>query len=78
MTEWFNVSGLVLNIVGTGLLLRFGLPPDVSPNGNVYLVAEQPDQAEVRKGARYKRYGRAGMVLLLVGFILQLLGAVLH
>jgi hypothetical protein len=77
-SEFLNVAGLAVNAIGTLLLLKFGLPPNVSPDGSVAYIAEQPDTAEVKKGLAYKRWGRVGMWFLFAGFVLQLLGAVLH
>ena len=72
MANWINALGLTLDIAGVILLFRFGLPPAVDRSGAVHLIAEEADEAEVAKGRRYDFWGRVGLVLILVGFLLQL------
>ena len=68
--------GLLLDIVGIGLLWKFGLPPDVRRGGVGYLMLEESDPEEAAKAEKYDRYGRLGLGLLVLGFMLQFVGSV--
>jgi hypothetical protein len=65
--------GLALSFTGTMILFFFGLPPRVRESGARYLLLEGEDQAEIKKGRRYRNISRLGLVLLALGFLLQLL-----
>jgi len=49
-----------------------GLPERLSGAGHLYFVGKA-DEAEIAKAKRYSRLGNAGMLLLLTGFMLQLI-----
>ena len=66
-----NTFGLVFDILGAILLFKFGLPEDVSRSGHTYLVLEQEDSNEKAKGVFYDRWGKVGLVSLIIGFLLQ-------
>lgn len=69
--------GLLLDMIGVVLLLRFGLPSDVGPTTTErpYLAAGDinPVDLEFRrwKWRRYRRGSRAGLSLMILGFFLQ-------
>jgi hypothetical protein len=67
-----NGIGLILDIAGALLLWRFGLAPSIDRSGTTHIITEQVDEAEVRKGKRYDRFGRTGIALLVLGFVFQL------
>jgi hypothetical protein len=67
-----NSVGLVLDIVGAVLLWRYGLPEALSRSGAIYMILEQNDPAEAAKAKWYDRLANWGMLLLVVGFALQL------
>jgi hypothetical protein len=67
-----NSVGLILDIVGAGLLWRFGLPADISRSGAILLATEQIDEEERRKALRYDQVAFWGFLLLVGGFALQL------
>jgi hypothetical protein len=67
-----NSVGLLLDIAGALLLLRYGLPPKIDPQGHIHLIAEQVDQSEIALGRRYRRWSSFAVILLVVGFALQL------
>jgi len=69
----FNSAGLVLNIVGTLLVWRYGLPAPLSRDGAINIIAEQTDSSEKAEAARYECKARWGIGLLILGFALQLL-----
>ena len=68
-----NTIGLILVVGGCLLLYYFGLPAPVDPSGAVHLVTEQPDEAEIAKGKRYRMWGRLGIALVALGSVFQLL-----
>jgi hypothetical protein len=73
--KWFTVAGLVSDILGVMLLWRYGLPAEISRSGAIRFVAEQEDSAEKALARRYDRLGRLGLILLILGFVLQLTGS---
>ena len=73
--------GLVLDIVGVILLFFYGLPNNIpAPSSGTVIVwpggeANESEKEEYRKELKkYKRLSRLGIILLLVGFGLQLIG----
>ncbi|MDE0624997.1 MAG: hypothetical protein OXH99_01230 [Bryobacterales bacterium] len=68
---WVNSIGLGLDIAGVVLLFFFGLPAEVSRSGALYL-SWGANEEEARKGRRYERISRFALVLLVVGFALQI------
>jgi hypothetical protein len=67
--------GLMLDIVGVVLVWRFGLPQSVYRGGVQHLILEQIDEKEAARAARYDRYSQLGLILLIGGFVLQLIGS---
>jgi hypothetical protein len=67
-----NSIGLVCDIVGVVLLWRYGLPEPISRGGAVHLILEQSDETEKAKARRYDSAARGGIILLVGGFVLQL------
>lgn len=72
-----NTIGLALDIIGVLLVFRFGLAPDVprsAPHG--MLIVNEPDEVEKRaakaKWARYRSLSCLGLLLLILGFALQI------
>ena len=70
--------GLVLDIVGAILLFIYGLPENISREGYSNLVTEEVDEKEVRLANFYDRMGRLGLLLLISGFVLQLVANLLQ
>jgi len=68
-----NNIGLVLDIAGVVMIWRYGLPEPLSREGKVYIIAEQSDEVEREKAARYDLLSKIGLVLVIGGFVLQLL-----
>jgi hypothetical protein len=73
ISHLINSTGLVLDIIGVVIIWRYGLPEPLSREGAVYIIAEQSDQAEKLKAARYDLLSKIGLVLVLGGFVFQLL-----
>jgi len=77
--DWFNGIGLCLNMLGTLLWFFYGVPASrpLEDVGKSYYVMEgEPDQAELGKARRIAQRSRAGLVLLFLGFTLQLIAVV--
>lgn len=68
-----NSAGLILDIVGAMLLLKFGLSSKVDPEGRIYRIVSQRDISEIEKGKLYKRWSNFAVVLLILGFLFQLI-----
>lgn len=72
-----------MNAVGAGLLIAFTSPGlDVTKNGEViskWLTNPTPEQSEKnrRKYRMHKRGFKTGVVLLAVGYVIQLFAAIL-
>ncbi len=74
MTSILTGIGLTLNIIGTLLIWKFGLPEPISRTGAIHLILEQTDQGEIKRAKRYDRFSLLGVILLALGFLLQLFG----
>jgi len=72
-----DIAGLALGFGGAIIIFFFGLPPAVRESGMSYLALEQVDKGEIRKGKKYRMISRIGLILLIVGFLLQLLEKVI-
>ena len=68
-----DIIGLALGLAGAIIIFFFGLPPNVRESGMRYLALEQEDKDEITKGKRYRKISRLGLILLAIGFLLQLL-----
>ena len=68
-----DIIGLALSFAGAIIIFIFGLPPRVSESGATYLITGRVDEGEVKKAKKYKMVSRVGLILLAVGFLLQLL-----
>jgi hypothetical protein len=67
-----NRLGLLLDVVGAVFLFKFGLPPDFNPYGHDALLWNAENREERKRGDRYRFWSRAGVALLIAGFMLQL------
>jgi hypothetical protein len=72
-----SAIGLCLDIVGVLLLWKFGLPPDVRRDGSSFLMLEQTDENEKKKGICYDLMSNTAIVLIILGFSMQLIGTLL-
>jgi hypothetical protein len=66
--------GLCSDIFGAILLFKYGLPPDFDPLGRDFIITSTTSEAEKGKGDYYRLWGKVGLILLIVGFCLQLAG----
>jgi hypothetical protein len=65
-------TGLVLDMVGAFVIWLYGLPPQIDPQGHIHIICEQIDESERLRAQRYIRLSRCGLLLLILGFALQL------
>ncbi len=72
-----NSIGLVCDIIGAVLIWRYGLPIPISRSGARYLVMQQKNETEIAKARRYDCITRWGIILLVSGFVLQLVSSFL-
>ena len=71
-----DIIGLVLSLVGAIVIFFFGLSPMISESGATHLITEQADEGEIKRAKKYKVISRVGLILLIVGFLLELLKAI--
>ena len=72
MATTVNSIGLILDIIGGLILLSYGLPPRIDPEGRTYRVTSQVDEGEKKLAKSYMRRSRIGVKLVILGFLLQL------
>jgi len=68
-----DIIGLALSFAGAIIIFFFGLHPMISERGAIHLITEQVDEGEIKTAKTYKTISRIGIILLIVGFLLQLL-----
>jgi hypothetical protein len=71
----WSIIGLVTNLVGVVLLFRFGIPYYVRTDGSISLILESKDADQARREKIADRIGWAGLGLVVLGTICQILGA---
>jgi hypothetical protein len=67
-----NSFGLVLDILGVVLIWKFGLPEPLSREGHSYFILEGSDETEKARAAKYDRWSKTGLALVVLGFAIQL------
>jgi hypothetical protein len=72
-SSFVNSLGLVADIIGALMLTKFGLSPDIDPQGRQSLLLEDEDQEQIAKGKVYKRWSRIAIWLIVLGFVIQLI-----
>ena len=68
-----NSLGLVLDIIGAMLLLKFGVPNKIDPSGTEYRVTSDVNSAEIEKARVYQRWSNFAILFIILGFLLQLI-----
>ncbi|HEV8515128.1 MAG TPA: hypothetical protein VGQ59_17725 [Cyclobacteriaceae bacterium] len=74
--NWLNVIGLILDMIGVVLLFFFGLRSRLDedkPDSPMQILARKFDPRE----KQYKRLSSIGFILVFLGFVLQLMGAIM-
>lgn len=67
-----NILGLILDIIGVTLLWKFGLPESIDRSGAFILTAKGCDENEKKKAKIYDCVSIFALLLLIVGFGLQI------
>ncbi len=74
----FSQIGLIFDIIGVLILFKFGLPSDFDPNKGVsFLVINSPEDGDpyvLKKNRKIKIIAYGGLVLIILGFLLQFIG----
>ena len=74
---WWTTGGLVLSLIGVLLLFRYGMPYRARTGGSSIYVASSSDPREATFERRYEMLGWLGLLLVVLGTISQIVGAVL-
>jgi hypothetical protein len=74
---WWSTAGLVLSLIGVLLLFRYGMPYRVRTGGSSIYVSSSSDPREATLERRYDMLGWFGLLLVVLGTICQIVGAVL-
>jgi hypothetical protein len=72
-----NIAGPLMNLAGVILLFRYGMPYRVRSEGATYLVTEDVNKREIAMERRYDWLGKLGLVLIVLGTLAQIAGALL-
>jgi hypothetical protein len=75
LAKSFKIVGLILNILGVVLIYVWLMPNTFSPDGST--ASDRVDAARRQKGL-YRFVSGLGLVLILVGFALQLAAAAIE
>lgn len=70
-----SISGLILDIVGVVILFHFGLPPRLAMSGVLTLDRNEEFQ---KKERRYQIWSYIALSCLVIGFLLQIIGACIY
>lgn len=73
MSIAINSIGLILDIIGVVILFKYGLPSEVSKDGQVFIAASPHNEEERRKYRKFQLWSKFGLGLLVVGFGLQII-----
>ena len=74
---WWTTAGLVLSLIGVLLLFRYGMPYRVRTRGQPIRVAISSDPRAATLERRYEMLGWLGLLLVVLGTMSQIVGAVL-
>ncbi len=67
----WNAIGVSLQLAGTLLLFKYGMPGRVRTGGNQAILMEQVDHHAVGEEAHYDQMGYFGLTLTIVGGLAQ-------
>ena len=72
----YTQIGLLLDLIGVFLLLKYGLPTQYREEGGI-LTGESPEEEEIRSrhNKKVKRFAHFALWLIVLGFIFQLIGS---
>lgn len=72
-----NLIGLTLDVAGVILIFFYGISPMIDTDGNTYRISGEIDENEIKKAKKYKCASRLGLLLVIIGFIFQLVSVLL-
>ena len=82
-SKWIDIVGLIFSLFGI-VILSLGLiiPRKLDIKAGVSRLSEEKDEKNItlphiRDRLRESRYALIGMVLLIIGFLLQIVGSIL-
>lgn len=68
-----NTVGLALDMTGVVLIFFFGIAKILETGGHSLISFEgRTDKEELKRERRYKRFSKLGIILIFVGFLLQI------
>jgi len=70
----WNVTGLLMVLVGVLILFRYGMPYRVRTGGAIHIIAEQLDQNDIKAERWYTILGWIGLILVVAGTACQIKG----
>lgn len=70
-SSW-NITGLVLVLIGVLLLFRYGMPYRVRTGGDQFIILEQKDQGDIKSEKLYGTLSWIGLVLVVFGTACQI------
>ncbi len=68
----FSNLGLLLSVIGALFMFKFGVPSVLDKSG-VNLIGDYGDEKSHKKAKKYSLLANIGIIILCLGFILQLL-----
>jgi len=68
-----NNIGLMLDVAGVIIIFFFGISSDLNKNGAVGWLVENSEEMS-KKAERHNRVSKLGLLLIIVGFTLQIIG----
>ena len=75
--QWFTCVGLGLDIIGVALLFKYDLPSRYPHKGMIILWPSGEDEVhKEQKRRHFIRFAHVALVLLISGFVLQIVGAI--
>ncbi len=68
--------GLVFDIIGVLILFKYGLPSKIQNHKGSIIREEGKEEEKARKkeNKKIKQWANLGLILILIGFLLQLIG----
>ena len=75
--NWISSLGLVIDIIGVCFIFWNGLPSKIEDFDVTLSLGQIHDEEKIqveKKNKRIKKIAKIGLILILVGFVLQLIG----
>ena len=64
----------IVGLIGSLLIFFFGIPAKTNQDAIIGIEsASSPDKTELQNIRRYKRYGKIGIILIALSFLMQIL-----